>query len=101
MNFSDLSKEITQRKYGIKRGNIKLSIEDWIELNSELTSYPLCDNGRILTEEKQFEFKFMGVPIVFTSSGITAWIRCEYCQTETLPSKRNGYSYCVKCGALV
>jgi len=90
------------RRSGEKQGNIKLSINDWISLNTEMNNYTFYKDSNFMSNNiNSFEMKFMGIPIIFTSSGITAWFKCEYCQTETIPDKKNGYSYCVKCGALI
>jgi len=99
MNFAELSKEIIIRKSGEKTGNIKLSIDDWLSLNQSLQNIPFysCDEKPIYADAL---LTFMGIPIIFYSSGIMAWIKCEYCGTTALPKKNNGYTYCSKCGGL-
>ena len=99
MNFAELSKEIMIRKSGEKQGNIRLSIDDWLSLNKELLNFHYYKVPEFVSSN--YELKFMGVPIIFYSSGIMAWIECEYCRTTELPNKNNGYTYCSKCGGLV
>ena len=96
MTFGELAKEITERRAHIKRGNVNLSMSDFMDLIKQSQSLQLYTNELIQEKTEQFEFVFMGVPIIIVAGKIMAWIECEFCHTQELPNKE--YGCCSRCG---